>query len=295
MLNPSEIKEHIRAVEQTRQITNAMYLLSTSRMKKTVRMIDYNVRFMVRLRATMKDIFLHTGKPIHHPYLDGHPETKSSLFIVISGDKGLCGSYHSSLFAFTEEKLKKHASPNSRIAVLGIMGEEYFRRHGKEPDYIWRGVVQKPTLYAVRVITDTVLEEYRKGRLDKVYVIFTHYVNAAVQEPVMIKLLPMSVENLKDAKVEYDYSGDILFDPSPEAVFERVVPQFIVATLFNAISQSSASEHAARMNAMQSATKNADEMLDRLRADYNARRQLAVTNELSETAAATQAVAGKQI
>ena len=161
MLNPSEIKEHIRAVEQTRQITNAMYLLSTSRMKKTVRMIDYNVRFMVRLRATMKDIFLHTGKPIHHPYLDGHPETKNSLFIVISGDKGLCGSYHSSLFAFTEEKLKKHASPNSRIAVLGIMGEEYFRRHGKEPDYIWRGVVQKPTLYAVRVITDTVLEEYR--------------------------------------------------------------------------------------------------------------------------------------
>ena len=243
----------------------------------------------------MKDIFLHTGKPIHHPYLDGHPETKNSLFIVISGDKGLCGSYHSSLFAFTEEKLKKHASPNSRIAVLGIMGEEYFRRHGKEPDYIWRGVVQKPTLYAVRVITDTVLEEYRKGRLDKVYVIFTHYVNAAVQEPVMIKLLPLSVENLKDAKVEYDYSGDILFDPSPEAVFERVVPQFIVATLFNAISQSSASEHAARMNAMQSATKNADEMLDRLRADYNARRQLAVTNELSETAAATQAVAGKQI
>ena len=95
--------------------------------------------------------------------------------------------------------------------------------------------------------------------------------------------------------MEYDYSGDILFDPSPEAVFERVVPQFIVATLFNAISQSSASEHAARMNAMQSATKNADEMLDRLRADYNARRQLAVTNELSETAAATQAVAGKQI
>ena len=175
------------------------------------------------------------------------------------------------------------------------MGEEYFRRHGKEPDYIWRGVVQKPTLYAVRVITDTVLEEYRKGRLDKVYVIFTHYVNAAAQEPVMIKLLPLSVENLKDAKVEYDYSGDILFDPSPEAVFERVVPQFIVATLFNAISQSSASEHAARMNAMQSATKNADEMLDRLRADYNARRQLAVTNELSETAAATQAVAGKQI
>lgn len=135
----------------------------------------------------------------------------------------------------------------------------------------------------MRVITDTVLEEYRKGRLDKVYVIFTHYVNAAVQEPVMIKLLPLSVENLKDAKVEYDYSGDILFDPSPEAVFERVVPQFIVATLFNAISQSSASEHAARMNAMQSATKNADEMLDRLRADYNARRQLAVTNELSET------------
>lgn len=100
------------------------------------------------------------------------------------------------------------------------MGEEYFRRHGKEPDYIWRGVVQKPTLYAVRVITDTVLEEYRKGRLDKVYVIFTHYVNAAVQEPVMIKLLPLSVENLKDAKVEYDYSGDILFDPSRGGVRE---------------------------------------------------------------------------
>ena len=295
MLNPSENKDHIKAIEQTRQITNAMYLLSTSRMKKTMKMIDYNVEFMVRLRATMKDIFLHTEVPIHHPYLDGHPEVKSSLFIIISGDKGLCGSYHSNLFSFTEQKLKKHASSNSRIGVIGIAGEEYFRQHGKQPDYIWRGIVQKPTLYQVRVITDTVLEEYKKGRLDKVYVIFTHYVNATVQEPLMIKLLPLSVDNLKDAEIEYNYRGDILFDPSPNAVFERVVPQFIVATLFNAISQSSASEHAARMNAMQTATKNADEMLKRLQADYNARRQLAITNELSEIAAAAQTIAEKAI
>ncbi len=294
-MNPAEIKDHIRAIEQTRQITNAMYLLSTSRMRKTMKMIDYNVSYMVRLRATMKDIFLHTEIPVNHPYLNGHPEVKSSLFIVISGDKGLCGSYHSSLFSFTEEKLRKHASANSRIGVIGIAAEEYFRHGGVEPDYSWRGVIQKPTLYQVRIITDTVLEEYQAGRLDKVYVIYTHYENATLQEPTMIKLLPLSVENLKDVGVEYHYRGDMLFDPSPETVFERVVPQFIVASLFNAITQSSISEHAARMNAMQTATQNADEMIARLQAEYNAGRQLAITNELSEIAAAAQTVAEKAI
>ena len=288
MATQNEIKTHIRAIEQTRQITNAMYLLSASKMKSTIKRADYNVRYMQRLRSTMKDIIIHTDSEIKHRYLDAGEKQKSALFIVISGDKGLCGGYNNNLLDFFRSSIDRYQDIQRKLAVTGIVGEEYFAQQEIIPDYTWRGVIQNPTMHNARTIAETVLDEFDSGRVDAVYVIFTRYKNSQVQTPDMIKLLPISEKKLSDVEVEYNYTGEMMFEPSPSEVLGKVVPQYVIAMIFNTLLQSSASEHAARMSSMQTATQNADEMLKELKAQYNMQRQLAITAELTEISATTQ-------
>ncbi|MBE6569803.1 MAG: ATP synthase F1 subunit gamma [Ruminococcaceae bacterium] len=295
MTTPGAIKNHIKAIRQTRQITGAMYLLSASRMRQTIKRIEYNLEYMQRLRATIKDIIIHTGGQIRHPYLNGRKHDNTCLFIVITGDKGLCGGYNTNLLHFAEEQMAKFTDKKKRLAVIGIVGEEHFRAKGIEPDYCWRGVIQNPAMYSARAMTDILVEEFENRGTDEVFVIFTHYKNAMQQEPVMMKLLPLSEGDFRDVSVEYEYKSDIIFEPSPEVVFQKLVPQFMVGSLFNALIQASTSEHASRMNAMQTATSNADEMIAKLEIEYNQTRQLQITNEITEIAAATESIKDKAI
>ena len=290
----NEIKTHIHAIEQTRQITNAMYLLSASKMKQTIQRADYNVRYMQRLRATMKDIALHSSEDIHHPYIDAKESPHSALFIIVSSDKGLCGGYNNNLLSFAEKCLAQYKG-EYKTALLGLVGEEYFERHGIKPDFLWRGVIQNPTLYNANVLAETVLDEYNSGNADEVYVIFTSYKNPMSQNPEMIKLLPLAVDSSDDIQLEFEYSTEIMFDPSPSEVIGKVIPQYIISMLFNTLIQSSAAEHASRMNSMQTATSNADEMLEKLHSDYNMLRQLSITNEITEISATTQTLESKSV
>jgi len=294
MTNPGEIKSHISAISQTRQITNAMYLLSASRLRQTIKKIDYNLLYMRRLRATIKDIIEHTGE-IHHTYIDGRRHRKNALYIVISGDKGLCGSYNNDVLNFAERTMCARTDVNTRLALIGMAGEKFFQSRGIEPDFTWRGVIQEPAMYNARAMTEIITEEYNERRADEIYVIYTHYKNSMVQEPAMLKLLPLSEDDFSDVELEYEYRTEIEFVPSPEVVFGEVVPQLIIALLFNTLIQSSISENAARMNAMQTATTTADEMIQKLEFEYNQQRQLAITNEITEIAAATQTIEEKAI
>lgn len=294
MATLSEIKNHIHAIEQTRQITNAMYLLSASRMRKTIQRVDYNVRYMRRLRATMKDVIVHSKDEVHHLYLDGREKPETALFIVISGDKGLCGSYNNNILSFADEKIRSYGN-NKKLALMGLTGEEYFVSRGIKADFIWRGVVQNPSLYNARVICETILNEYNDGNADEVYVIFTSYKTSLAQNAECMRLLPLSASVLSDVEVEYEYNFDMEFFPSPSEVIGKVIPQYIIAMLFNTFIQSLASEHASRMNSMQTATANADEMLKKLQSDYNAQRQLLITSEITEISATTQTLGEKSI
>lgn len=295
MATLNEIKAHIKAIEQTRQITNAMYLLSASKMKSTIRRADYNVEYMRRLRSTVKDVILHTDSDIHHIYLDKKKHPRSALFLIISGDKGLCGGYNNNLAEYMDKCLAGYPGIEKKIALTGLVGEEQLAQRGITPDFLWRGVMQNPTMHNARNIAEVLLDEFDNRRVDSVYVIFTRYRNSQVQRPDMIKLLPVSPDRLSDVEVEYAYTGEMTFDPSPAEVLGKVIPQYVIAMIFNMLLQSSASEHAARMSSMQTATQNADEMLKKLRSDYNMQRQLAITAELTEISATTQTLSEKSI
>ena len=286
MENISELKQHLHAVEQTRQISNAMYLLATSRMKKSMQNIEYNLTYMRRLRATIKDIVSKTKhNMLSDPFIE-LTEGGKALFFVITSDKGLCGGYNSAVFNLAMEKMKEYSSPV--VYSLGLKGTEMFVSHGITPDDNWYGASQKPSLYSACALAEQIVELYDDCSVSEVYVVYTEYVNSAVQRPVCKRILPLLRRDFGDVEYENKYSAEVLYEPDIQTVFDQMVPQYIIGVIYDIMMQSAASENAARMTAMQNATKNADKMIAELTGQINAARQLAITNEITEIAAASQ-------
>ncbi len=284
MSNLNELKSRLSAAKQTRQITNAMYLLSTSLMKKAMQNIDFNLYYMKRLRGTMKDILSKTKhNDIDNRFIKEQGEGKT-LFVVITADKRLCGSYNSDVVDLAMSEMKKHS--DVLLASLGNVGTEMFMANGIAPDYFWSDVLQHPTLYFSTAIERMIVSLYRKHKIKAVYVVYTEYVSSGLQKAVCTRLLPLLRRDFLDLEYEFKYTAAPIYEPSAEEAFDRIVPQYVVGFMYDVFMQSCASENAARMRAMESATDNADEMIKDLSAQINAARQLGITNEIIEIAAA---------
>lgn len=286
MENISELKQHLHAIEQTRQISNAMYLLSTSRMKKSMQNIEYNLSYLKRLRSTMKDIISKTKhNMLTDPYIE-LTENGKALFFVITSDKGLCGGYNSAVVRLAMEKMSGFS--DHVLYSLGLKGTEMFTAHGIKPDGAWYGASQLPSLSLASDLGEDIISRYDSHDVSEVYIVYTEYINSAVQKPVCKRVLPLLRRDFDDVEYENKYEADVLYEPDLQTVFDQMVPQYIVGMMYDIIMQSAASENAARMTAMQNATKNADKMIAKLSEQINAVRQLVITNEITEIAAATQ-------
>ena len=284
MENISELKQHLRAIEQTRQISNAMYLLSTSRMKQSMQNIDYNLAYMRKLRATIKDIISKTKhNMLTDPFIE-LTEGGKALFFVITSDKGLCGGYNSAVFNLAMEKMREYE--NTVEYSLGYKGTEMFLNHGITLDDSMYGASRRPSLYSARALGERIVELYDDCAVSEVYIVYTEYVSSSYQRPVCKRVLPLLRRDFDDVEYENKYLADVLYEPDLQTVFDRMVPQYIIGMMYDILMQSAASENAARMTAMQNATNNADEMIGKLGAQINAARQLMITNEITEIAAA---------
>lgn len=286
MSNVNEIKQHLKAVEQTRQITNAMYLLSTSGMKKAMQHIDFNLLYLKRLRATIKDIL---SKTKNNNLTNRFIEDKgcgTAVFVVITSDKGLCGGYNSSVMKLACEQIAKHENP--MVISLGITGDRMFREKGIKPEYSWYGASQHPTMNLASQVAEKLIELYLTRDYHEVYIVYTEYVSTAVQVPRCVRLLPLLRRDFQDVDTEGDKTAQMIFEPSVEVVFDQLVYQYVTGFMYDVFMQSATSENIARMTAMQNATHNADDMLKQLSTQLNAARQLQITNEITEISAATE-------
>ena len=281
MPKPNEIRHHIGAVEQTRKITNAMQLVATARAKKVIPKMEYNEIFLQQVQATMKDLLLspHLGD---HPYLVWKSHQKRT-YIVISADKGMAGGYNSAVLglAWKEISAKVPAREDLRLISVGMMGDAFFRARGMTPDRQLGGVTQDPSLYNARQLAREVMELYDSKQTEHVFIVYTPFRNGAAARPIVHRILPIRISNFAEVESS-EKPHEIMYHPSETEVFNELVPQFLVGYIFGALMHSYASEHTARMTAMQSATRNADEMLSRLRLEYNLARQAAVTQEIAE-------------
>ncbi|MBO4338689.1 MAG: ATP synthase F1 subunit gamma [Clostridia bacterium] len=282
MNNMNEIRRHIKAVEQTRQITNAMYLLSTSQMKRAISKMAFNRTYLRRIRATVKDILLHTNR--QHVFLEDRGN-KRQAFVVIGADKEMCGSYNNDILKAAKEIIGKCEQPY--IMTVGICAQTGLEQAGFKVNMHLYGASQNPFVHHARQITEHLVDMYLENEIDEVYVIFTRYYSQTTQTIRCMRLLPLHIEDFERINVEFDKPRQIDFTPSFEEVFDTMVPQYMIGYIYSALNHASACENIARMNAMQSATKNADEMIDKLSREFNAARQLSITNEITEIAAAS--------
>ena len=240
---------------------------------------------MRKLRATIKDIISKTKhNMLTDPFIE-LTEGGKALFFVITSDKGLCGGYNSAVFNLAMEKMREYEK--TVVYSLGYKGTEMFLNHGITPDDSMYGASQRPSLYSARALGERIVELYDDCAVSEVYIVYTEYVNSACQRPVCKRVLPLLRRDFDDVEYENKYSADVLYEPDLQTVFDRMVPQYIIGMIYDILMQSAASENAARMTAMQNATKNADEMIGKLSAQINAARQLMITNEITEIAAAT--------
>ncbi len=282
--NMREIKSHIKSINQMRQITKAMKLISTSKLKKARAQLEVTLPYFNKVKETIADILEHSGD-VESKYFDlkEKKEGKKKAYIILTGDKGLAGGYNSNIIKLAERTIGKDKD-NAVLLVAGISGRAYFVRKNYDVHTEFDYAVQNPTVYRAREITDIILDMYNKQEVDEVHIIYTEMVSAISLQPKVLKLLPIEIsalrEDIKDIEIKIDEKAK--YEPSPSAVLDFLIPKYIKGIMYGVFVQAFTSEQNARMTAMDNATTNADDMLQKLNLYYNRARQAAITQEISE-------------
>ncbi len=284
-----ELRHRLRVVSDTRKITRAMYLISSAKMQKALRMHERNREYFRRVRSDIRFIIENSHAQLEHPYFQ--PRTvKSVAYLVISGDKGMCGAYNEDVLRLARGTIEAAQHAQSFIFTIGQTAAAYFYRLGMQPDVQYLHMSQNPMLASAREITMELCDLYEQGQLDEVYVVYTHMHSTTSLEPTVMRLLPIVAEDFADAETLHEQTAELKYHPSEAEVLQKLVPQYLIGLAYTACVQAYASEHCARMTAMDSSTRNADEMLGRLRLDLNRARQSDITQELNEIIAGANSV-----
>lgn len=292
MANIREIRERIASIEQILKITNAMYLISSSKLKKARKSLDATAPYFEKLQSTIESILEHTPhtRQFYFDRRQNVPEDKRKKgYIVITADKGLCGSYNHNILRYTEQKLSEAPDiDNCYLFVMGHVGRMYFQNRMKNSkkayvDGEFLYTTQNPTLYRAREIAELVLEKFEKKELDEVYLIYTNMVNSNQFEPKTVQLLPFSRRHFgKSADGTMKKLPKASFVPSPEEVMAYLIPNYAKGLIYGAMVEAFCCEQQARMTAMDSATNSAKDMIKDLSLLYNRARQSAITQEITE-------------
>lgn len=291
-----DIKRRIKSVNSTRQITKAMELVSSA---KVIRAREKMDRYRPYFRAVSDVVgeVLGGDEIIVSDYVEGAREIKKTLYIVISGDRGLCGGYNSNIYKlFTT--LDEGEESDTIVIPIGVKSVEYFTKRNYEILESYPGIGETITYEQAREIADKSRELYESGEVDEIYLVYTQFVSMISQKTTMERLLPMTPKEVEEnvAKLageeeenESLLGGDkspltevTLFEPDQEKFFELFVPLYVESMVYGGIVEAFASEQAARRTAMENASDNAKEMIEQLELFYNRARQAAITQEITE-------------
>ncbi|MBQ7834640.1 MAG: ATP synthase F1 subunit gamma [Ruminiclostridium sp.] len=281
--NMKDIKRRIRSVGSTKQITKAMELVSSSKLRRAKQRAEA-ARPYFEAQYTLLSEIASVKKDFTTVYTESRP-VKRRLFIVIAGDRGLAGGYNSNIF---KAAVAAHSGDeqNPKIIAIGRKAVEYFEKRDYEVVGSYPYLAEHVKTAQCADIANIVTEMFSTGEVDEVRLFYTAFVSPLVQNPEQMKLLPISGMETGEG----EDMGLINYDPSPEAVFNRIVPKFVMSLLTCGIVESYASEQGARRTAMESATDNADQMIESLSLIYNRARQEKITNEINEIVSGANAL-----
>lgn len=290
MASMRDIKRRRNSVQSTQQITKAMKLVSTVKLQKARSRAENSKPFFDCMYKTMTSMLSKAGN-IEHPYLKSNGSDKIGI-VVVTSNRGLAGGYNSNIVKLiTGSEFKKE---NVRIYAVGGKGLELLRHRGYEVVADYSEIIEEPVYDDARVITSRLLDDFQKGEIGEIYLAYTFFKNTVSHIPTLMKMLPVGAPDKEEPQEE---KGDALdkitpmnFEPNEEEAIKLLVPKYMSSILYGAFVEAVASENGARMQAMDSATSNAEEMIDDLELKYNRARQGAITQELTEIIAGAEAL-----
>ena len=291
MANAREIQGRIRSIKDTMKITNAMYMVSSSKQQKARRDLKNTEPFFYLVQDSLAKI-LDASPEAGNAFFDTRDYRKGANrtvgYLVITADKGLAGAYNHNIIKLTEDIAKNEEA--DMLFVVGQLGRHYFEKKNIPIDISFNYTAQNPTMNRARHIAEKMSELFLDKKIDDLYVIYTRMVNSMTVEATAKKILPLTEDKIqKQENGLVEHYQNAVFMPDAKTAFNKIVPDYITGFIYGALVESFCSEHNARMMAMQTATDSAKDMIRELSIQYNRARQAAITQEITEVVGGARA------
>lgn len=294
MADIREIRSHIKGVQDTAKITGAMYMIASSKMRRAKADLDKTRPYFDAVSVEVKRLF-RIHEPLDNPYfypLSGEHDLPGAYgYLVITSDKGLAGFYNHGIIKKLEERMKEH---ESKVYMIGDFGRRYCALHDIPIDEGFVESAERPSLRRARNIAARLLDDYLSGEISKIFVIYTDLKNSVYQQAEEFRLLPFHRGDFESGTVEEEITSPFEFFPSMEVVIDNMIESYLSGYIFSCLVDSFCCEQSARMNAMDEANKNADEILSGLNLQYNHARQGKITQEITEISSGARALKRKK-
>jgi F-type H+-transporting ATPase subunit gamma len=285
-----EIKRRISSVKSTKQITKAMKMVAAAKFRKAQARITELKPYAEKMNQILSG--LARTVEVGHPLLSARPVKKVEI-LVLTGDRGLCGAFNSNVMKAGFNLIRDIQKDGKEVSVsaVGRKGSDLLRRRKFTLRGRWVGLSGRASYADAQGIAKDIIENYMNETFDEVYLVYTEFKSQAVQKVLVSRLLPLApLDGSVSQKDGAEDKGEYIFEPSQQAIFDQLLPKNVEIQIFRAILDAQASEEAARMAAMENATKNADDMIKRLTLQYNKARQAAITKELMDIVGGVEAL-----
>ena len=286
-----DIRRRVRAVKSTQQITKAMKMVAASRLRRAQERIQQARPFATQMLRVLNSLASRVD-PASHPLLDERAVQKANgrvLLFVITADRGLCGSFNTNVIKSSSVFITENPGREVALGLIGRRGRDFFGRRGFEVRYEQVNLFAQLKFEDAQAIARTAIEAFVGGEVDSVYLVYNEFKSVMVQHVVVERLLPIPRLQI-DAPEGAPPAIDYLYEPEPEELFKHLLPSHVEVQVFRALLESAAAEHAARMTAMDAATRNSAEMIEALTLYMNKVRQAAITREIIEVVSGAQAL-----
>ncbi len=292
MASIREIQGRIKSIEDTKKITNAMYLISSTKLRKARKDQENTSPYFTTVRQMIGRMFADLPE-LESPYVQkGEPKpSKKRGVLVITADKGLAGSYNHNVLKLALSHLEENENP--LLFVVGEVGRQYFRSRKIPVEQSFLYTAQNPTLDRAREIAGRLVEHYDNGDIDEIAIVYTRMKNSLAMETEFARLLPLSKDTFEKPDDVPQTLSSHTFEPSPEAAIQSIIPNYLTGYIYGALVESFCCEQNARMMAMSAANDNAEEILRDLNIQFNRVRQAIITQEITEVIGGAKALKSK--
>jgi F-type H+-transporting ATPase subunit gamma len=276
MPNLLDIRRRIRSVKNTQQLTKAMKTVSAAKLRRAQDRVFSARPYADQLKRVLGNLTVRIEN-VSHPLLEVRPEERI-LLVVVTADRGLCGAFNANILRAATAFLRDHLPQKVTLATVGRKGRDFFRRRGIPIRAEFVNIFSKLDYGHARDVSETIIQLYSQAEIDAVYIVYNEFKSVIQQRIVVEKVLPLSRVDLQPAAAQLDY----IFEQPPQEIFNRLLPRYVEVQIYRPLLESAAAEHGARMASMDTATRNAGEMIDMLTLNMNRIRQAAITKEIIE-------------